>query len=264
MPERDGGRRSAGKCPDRHLEDVPVIPRVSGRGSAIERLLATEPTAPGRRPTRTVPNRADETPVLPHEAALAMRFHFQRAGAACRIRVVGERPRSVMRLEPVRQNPGATRGASRRPWPQRVAGLAIFMVANEQDVPVHCREGSHAIHRLRGREAVLHRVPFVADDPVLKSDRQREIFSCGAERAIPDAGTPLRLSGGPARDERIEEAAADRGGSGGCRRPCQELASIERGTLLIHVTTSDSPARGRRTGSETEPPRPSGRRHPIT
>ena len=243
VAQRDRLRRRSGRRVDRHLEVVAMILGVVGRRGVLERFLATDPAAPRRQPPGAIPHGADEAPVLADEPALAVRLDYQGGRATRGEFVVGEGPRAVVRLEPVGENARAGGRAARRTRTQRVARLAVFVIANQQDVAVGPGKRRHPIHRFRRREPVVHRIPFIADHAVMESHRQCEIVAGWAQWAVADPGAALWLAGiRGSRDEGIEESAAE--GRRSCRHggAGKELTSIERGPFRMHAATSGSPA----------------------
>ena len=142
------------------------------------------------------------------ELALSVWLDLERHGATSGIRVKCEGSWAVVRLESIVQDPRARRRASRRSRTQRIAGLSVFMVAHQQHVAIGQRKRRHAVHRLRGRESVVHRIPFIADDPVLEPCGQRQIVAsgAGADRSRPESAvtSPVPRRGGPG-DQGIKE-----------------------------------------------------------
>src|SRR5688572_31990271 len=119
---------------------------------------------------------------------------------------------------------------------QRITRLSVFVIANQQDVSVGGRKCRHAVHRLRRGESIFHRIALVADHPVLESNGQREVVAGRPQRTVADAAEAVRLAGEcRSSEQRIEEPAADGGGSRGHGGAGEELTSIQRGPFRIHA-----------------------------
>jgi hypothetical protein len=121
-------------------------------------------------------------------------------------------------------------------WSKGVACLAIFLIAHEENISVRQCEGCHSIHGFRRWKAVVHRVSLVGNDAILKSFWQREIFARRSKRTVA-VGLPaaLRVAGEcGTRDEGVEYATTERTCSGCHCRTCEELSSIQIGSMLLH------------------------------